>query len=347
VNIVKNEQQRRILAVDIGGGTQDILLYEGWKNPENFTKLILPSPTVIAGNRIAQATSRGKALYLSGTIMGGGKSTRGIKKHLESGLPVYAQKNAAQTINDDLDKVQAMGVVLVDEQPDLDCHHVEMKDLDLKSLRQALKLYDLELPTEVGVAVQDHGEAPPGVSNRLFRFKHWETFLKQGGALEKMVYTVPPSYMTRMLAVQQDVPQAVLMDTCSAAIWGALLDAQVKQELSRGVVVVNIGNQHTFAALIKEDRILGLFEHHTRLMGPEKLAHLVNKLRQGKLTHEEVFHDGGHGCSIAESIPAGFQFVSVTGPRRCLASDLNYHLVNPFGDMMLTGCYGLVKAIKG
>ncbi len=344
---MERNKERRILAVDIGGGTQDILIYEGWKNPENFIKLVLPSPTVIVSKKIEQATEKKQALFIAGTIMGGGKSTRAIKKHLEKNLPVYAMPEAAKTINDDLNKVQETGVVLVTDRPEeenLCC--VEMKDLDMETLRQTLSPYGIDLPEEVAVAVQDHGEAPPGVSNRLFRFKHWESFLLDGGELDQLAYLVPPAHMTRMKSVQQQAPGAMVMDTCSAAIWGATLDPFIKKELLRGAVIVNIGNQHTFAALVKEKRIYGIFEHHTRLMSAEKLFHMINKLRQGELTHEDVFSDGGHGCSVVKNLPRGFQFVGVTGPRRCIAADLNYHSANPFGDMMLTGCYGLVKAFK-
>lgn len=341
---MENSRQKKILALDIGGGTQDILVYESWKNPENLTKLVLPSPTVIIGRRIKQATEKQLPLYLTGTVMGGGKTSRAVREHLGKGLPVYAVPGAAKTIYDDLRKVEALGIILTDEPPAEPFYHVDMKDLDLDTLQRVLQFYDIEMPADVAVAVQDHGESPPGMSNRLFRFHHWETFLRQGGKLEKLAYRTPPAYLTRMQAVQLEKPGAMVMDTCAAAIQGALLDPAVKQELSRGVVVVNMGNQHTFAALIKEQRILGLFEHHTHLMTGEKLFKMVNKLRNGELDHEEVFADGGHGCSISPDLTGTFKFVSVTGPRRCIAGDLNYHGANPFGDMMMTGCYGLVKA---
>ncbi len=341
---MESSRQKRILAVDIGGGTQDILVYESWKNPENLTKLVLPSPTVIIGQRIRQAAEKRLPLYLTGTLMGGGKTSRSIKEHLVKDLPVYAAPEAAKTIYDDLHKVEELGIILTENPPAEPYYHVEMKDLNLEALERAFHFYDIELPRDVAVAVQDHGESPPGVSNRLFRFNHWDTFLRQGGGLEQLAYRTPPAYLTRMKAVQQEKPGAMVMDTCAAAIQGALLDPVVKGELSRGVVVVNMGNQHTFAALIKEQRVLGLFEHHTHLMTGEKLFKMVNKLRNGELDHEEVFADGGHGCSISPDLTGTFKFVSVTGPRRCIAADLNYHGANPFGDMMMTGCYGLVKA---
>jgi len=41
-----------ILAIDVGMGTQDILLYDGKKNMENCFKMVLPSQTQIFAGRI-------------------------------------------------------------------------------------------------------------------------------------------------------------------------------------------------------------------------------------------------------------------------------------------------------
>ena len=62
----------RILAVDVGTGTQDILLFESGKTIENCFKMVMPSPTVIVAERIKHATRRGQPLLLTGVTMGGG-----------------------------------------------------------------------------------------------------------------------------------------------------------------------------------------------------------------------------------------------------------------------------------
>lgn len=344
---MEKDNRRKILAMDIGGGTQDIILYEEGKSPENFVKMVLPSPTSIVAKRIKQATREKKHVHLTGTIMGGGRCTRAIREHLQQGLPVTAEPEAARTIKDDLAEIEKMGVVLRETAPvGEDVTAIQMKDVDLEALQQALEPFLVELPREVAVAVQDHGEAPPGTSNRIFRFEYWQNFLQEGGSLFDLAYYSPPDRMTRMKAVQKTVPGALVMDTCAAAIRGSLLDESIRREHQKGVVLVNIGNQHTFAALTKEHRIFGLFEHHTRLLSPEKLFHLIGKLRRLELTHEEIFEDGGHGCSILPETPLSFNFVGITGPRRCLAQDLGYHPVNPHGDMMMTGCFGLLEAVK-
>jgi len=340
-----NKQERRILAIDIGGGTQDIILYEDSKTPENFIQLVLPSPTVITASKIKIATEAGKGLHLSGTIMGGGRCVGAIKEHLKAGFPVTAEEEAAKTIKDDLDKVRKLGIKITDIPPH-GFQVVEMIDVDLKTLGHILEFYYVELPREVAVAVQDHGEAPPGRSNRDVRFQHWKNFMQGGGKVIDLAYLTPPDYLTRMKAVQKTVPGALVMDTCSAAVWGSFADDEIKKRLEIGVVSVNIGNQHTFAALVKDDRIFGLFEHHTSMLNTEKLNKLIQKLCRKELTHEEVFEDGGHGCYIDRESPSSFDFVGVTGPRRSLAQGLGFYMINPHGDMMMTGCFGLLEAAK-
>jgi uncharacterized protein (DUF1786 family) len=149
-----------------------------------------------------------------------------------------------------------------------------------------------------------------------------------------------------MIAVVRDLPRAIVMDTCAAAILGALCDPLIAEEKNKGVVIVNVGNQHTVGALVKDSKILGLFEHHTELMTPEKLEGYIERLLKATLTNEEVFGDGGHGCFIHTCFSRGngFELISVTGPGRGMAEESGYHFAVPYGDMMLTGCFGLVKA---
>ena len=45
----------RILAIDIGAGTMDVLLYDPAQPMENAVQLVLPSATALAGKRIAAA----------------------------------------------------------------------------------------------------------------------------------------------------------------------------------------------------------------------------------------------------------------------------------------------------
>ncbi|MCX5894964.1 MAG: hypothetical protein NTZ51_03900, partial [Proteobacteria bacterium] len=68
----------KILVIDIGQGTQDILLYDPHKNIENCISLILPSPTALYGKIIDNCS---EDLYISGSTIGGGIISRAIKDH--------------------------------------------------------------------------------------------------------------------------------------------------------------------------------------------------------------------------------------------------------------------------
>ncbi|EEG76118.1 DUF1786 domain-containing protein [Dethiobacter alkaliphilus] len=332
----------KLMAIDIGGGTQDILLYDSDKTLENCIQLILPSPTVLVAQQIKKATEAGKAVFLHGHVMGGGPSTKAVRDHLSKGLPVFATKEAALTIHDDPKRVESLGVVTTEDPP---AHAVRIHtgDIDREMLARILGEAGEDLPAEFAVAVQDHGYSP-GESNRIFRFRIWEQFMAAGGKLSDLVYGDIPSFFTRMEAARKQAPGALLMDTCGAALLGALTDERVREASGRGTVaVINLGNQHTFAALVEDQRVIGLFEHHTGMMTPQKVAHYLKKLTAGKLSNAEVQEDQGHGClPPAEEVDP--VLTVVTGPRRSLLSSLDCYFAAPQGNMMLMGCFGLVDA---
>jgi len=318
---------------------------------ENNVKLVLPSWTTVLARRVKQATREGRPVFLTGNLMGGGPVVSAMKRHLRAGYPVAVTPRAALTIRDNLDQVRERGYTILDEgelPPDApDLVTLRTRDVDVDALAHALAPFGVAVPDTIAVAVQDHGECLEG-SNRLFRFQLWREFVEGGGDMLGLAYREPPACYTRMLAVQRDAPGAVVMDTGPAALWGIVEDKQVTPYQEGGFIAVNLGNQHTLGVLLQGERILGLFEHHTVLMTPDKLVGLVNRLRAGTLTNEEVYGDHGHGAFISpDYFPgAGFDFVAVTGPRRHLATDLGYHFAAPHGDMMLTGCFGLVTATR-
>ncbi len=336
----------RILAIDVGAGTQDILLWEEGQPMENNVKMILPSWTTVLARRVKRATQERRPIFLTGNLMGGGPIVSAMKRHLRAGLAVFATPRAALTIRDNLAQVQALGYTIVDEPPDLpSLLTLRTRDVDLELVSRVLAPFDIPLPATVAIAVQDHGECLEG-SNRVFRFQLWREFVEGGGRITRLAYQDIPPHYTRMLAVQRDAPGAILMDTGPAALWGILEDPVAAGHREEGFILVNVGNQHTLGVLLQGDRILGLFEHHTVLMTTEKLDRLVRKLRAGELDNQEVLDDHGHGAFVHPDYEGEFSFVAVTGPQRHLASGLDYYPAAPYGDMMLTGCFGLVAAAR-
>jgi uncharacterized protein (DUF1786 family) len=333
-----------IMALDVGGGTQDLFLWEAGQAVENAVKMVLPAPTRIMARRIQRLTAQGRALFLNGRLMGGGAITQAVRRHLAQGLPVYATPQAALTFSDRLEQVKQWGVVLTDTAPP-QAMALTLEDIALEDWRAWLAALEVPWPQHFAVAVQDHGFHPQG-SNRRFRFQFWEDFLARGGRLQDLAFREPPPFFTRMLAVAETLPGVLLMDTCAAGVRGALLDPQARERLAEGLMVVNLGNAHTFAALVQGERLWGIYEHHTGLLSPAKLFDHLGRFQAGTLTNDEIFADDGHGCAYTPDYEKErpFIFTVITGPRRRLAQGWPGVFAAPLGDMMLTGCFGLVAA---
>lgn len=351
----------RILALDIGGGTQDLLLFDSALPPEGCFKLVMPAPTQIAAGAIRAATRRRQPVALGGVTMGGGAVTGALRAHLAAGLPAYATPPAARTCDDDLEAVAAMGVTIVAEEELAklkDAAQITLRDLDWPALARAFAAFGLGLDCDaLAVAALDHGEAHPGMSDRLFRFQHLRQTMEREPHLTALAYRPEglPPYLTRLRAIAASAPPGLpllLMDTGAAAALGALEDPAVRRHRAR--LHLNLGNMHTLGFLLGGESIFGLFEHHTGRMDSEKLAGLLEAFVSGRLTHKEVFADHGHGAFMLGE-PPPHPFLAVTGPRRglladskpCAASGLlgRPHFAVPHGDMMMAGCFGLVRAL--
>jgi len=333
-----------LLAVDVGGGTQDLIIWQPGQPVENAVKMVLPAPTQVLARRIGRLTAAGRPLFLGGRLMGGGAVSQAVRRHLAQHLPVYATRQAALTLSDRLEAVQQWGVRLVEEAPG-DAATITLGDVDVEGLQRTLAAFEVAFPSRFAVAVQDHGFYPEG-SNRRFRFQFWEGFLARGGRLRDLAFREPPPFFTRMLAVADTLPGVLLMDTCPAGVRGALLDPQARERVDDGLMVVNLGNAHTFAALVIGARLYGIYEHHTGMLDRDKLFDQLARFQAGDLTNDEVFADQGHGCAYSPDRPRGrtFAFTVITGPRRRLAQGWPGVFAAPFGDMMLTGAFGLLAA---
>lgn len=364
----------KILTIDIGTGTQDIHLYDSRMDIENGFKLVIPSPTMIIHKRIREATRQGQPILLTGVMMGGGPSTWAVEGHLKAGLSVYATPAAARTLNDELEKVEKLGVRLVSEEEvsrlTKSTLTVELRDLDLPAIWSAFNQFGVTLNdlTAVAVAVFDHGDAPPGTSDRQFRFDYLDRRIRASNSRANPLSAFAflrddiPQIMTRLQAVAHSARDLecplVVMDTAPAAVLGATFDPVVASKTRK--IITNVGNFHTLAFRLGDaqdgsgSQIEGLFEHHTGEINLPKLESLLRRLADGTLQHQDVFDDMGHGALMYDSslLPFGegtFDIV-VTGPRRSIfggskvAGALRPYFSSPFGDMMLAGNIGLLAA---
>ena len=351
----------KILTVDVGTGTQDIYLYDSRLDLENGLKLVVPSPTMMVHQRLREATRQKQAVLLCGKTMGGGPSAWAAQDHARAGLLIYATPQAARSFNDELDAVAEMGIQLVDEQeaahlPD-SILRVELRDFDFQAITDALARFGVSLSdlAAVAVAVFDHGNSPPGYSDRQFRFDYLDQRIRADNRLSSFAYRSEdvPAILTRLQAVVEsagnvDAP-LVVMDTAPAAVLGATFDPLIAAR--QRVLIANVGNFHTLAFRLGPGGIEGVFEHHTGLVDLPKLESLLESLANSTLKHADVFDDNGHGALVYNVNPlplTGDDYgVAVTGPRRNLmrGSRLRPYFAVPFGDMMIAGCIGLLASV--
>ncbi len=334
----------RILAIDVGAGTQDIMVYDDKDGFDNAYKLVLPSPTRLFAAKVHN--SKGD-LVIAGDIMGGGPFTRAVLEHVRE-HKVYMTETAARTIRDDLEIVKSYGIeIIMDDEVERiggNAKHIFISDIN-RQLLPFLSSSGIETAFDfIAIAVQDHGVAPNGVTDRENRFHLIEE--KVGGGLDAFGYfdTVPEN-LSRMHSLLHSVKRwydghILLMDTGPAAVLGSLEDERIKEKAS--AICINVGNAHTIAMSLVGNSIVGVFEHHTRMLDKQKLDYYIKKLSDGTITNKEVFDDGGHGALVVRgNKPA---ITSLTGPQRAKMKGLGIFSA-PGGDMMMTGPVGLIKVV--
>lgn len=397
----------RIIAIDVGAGTADIVIRDTGEPPENSVKLVVPSRTHVVAAQIREATRRGSAVLFTGPTMGGGADTRAMKAHTAERLPFLATETAARSFADDLDWTRALGAEIVgdDEARGLAARgslaarkagagegarelvHVESGDIDAPRLLRALAAVGVHPDfTAIAVAVQDHGFDPSG-SNRVLRFGLWERAVRERRSLPELFYWVDenegpvgtsagaprdvtgaaagtgadgprrgiPAVLTRLRAAAgcaaglgdgAGIP-LLAGDTGPAALLGALADHDASApDPESATVLVNVGNGHTVAAVARAGRLLGIYEHHTGMLSRERLTDHLHRFLAEDLEAAEVREDGGHGAILAHPIPWPSRIL-VTGPNRRLlqGSGLPASYPAPWGDMMIAGAVGLVRAM--
>ena len=336
----------KILAIDIGAGTQDILLFDSEKKIENCISLVLPTPSKIFAQKLKKVEGD---VYIHGDTIGGGSLSRAILHHIEKGYRVVMAESSAYSIRNDLDEVKSMGIVVGGRPESGDFNELEIREVDLPLLKSFLSHFgeDLEIDA-IAIAVQDHGVSPKGVSDRLFRFENMEAMLRRDNRPEAFHFTedsIPAHYLRMRSAVRavrrSSQAPILVMDTSFSAILGC------KEEAAGPSLIVNVGNGHTIAALLIEKRIGGLYEHHTHELTPKKLEEDLRLFIRGELSSRKVFEENGHGAITLRPYEGEIS-VLVTGPNRDLFKGTSFKFVYaaPGGNTMMTGPMGLVRAVK-
>ena len=346
----------KIFTIDIGKGTQDIVIYDDEKSFENSVKMIFPSPSSILAEKVKKTNDD---ITFYGEIMGGAPLKFAIKNHLKKGYNIYMTEKSALSIKDNIDSTKKMGVTIIGDQGDGKGVRFETKDIDTAFFEGILNTLGMSFDDieGFGVSIQDHGFSP-NKSNRAFRFDVYKRIIENANFMvDKLFFKEDdiPSHFTRMHSALACLMtkfspntrhKIIFMDTSFAAVCGAYLYAQ-DIGLGDEILALNFGNAHTLAATIANGKICGLFEHHTRMLNCSKLELLLKRLTDGTLTNEEIFKDNGHGALVREAMEP--DAIVVTGPKRSLIEEtkLRFTYVYPCGDVITPSNYALIRILEG
>jgi uncharacterized protein (DUF1786 family) len=325
----------------VGSGTQDVLFTDDELN--FYAKLVLPAPTQLYAAAVRKCR---KDIFCDGYTMGGGAISGALVRHAQKHRVVMTP-DAARTVRDDLEQVKARGIVVGGEE-DMKGPYLKLtlRDIDMAAFKDAFSMMNYPFPEKpvVAVAVQDHGVAPEGVSDRQFRFEQFGKKIKKGANFKDFIFTKKTPGYSRISAVIQSLKDegyvdVLVMDTKMAGIFGGLYGEPLP------AIAVDVGNGHTTAASVTEDGTMaGIFETHTADLTPEKLAIYIKKLASGTLTNDEIFSEGGHGAFVKE--PVRPKAIIATGPRREMALKMKAKPASPFDDVYMAGPVGMARAYQ-
>ena len=344
----------RFLMVDIGAGTMDVLYYDAGVDLQY--KAVVKSPVRLLAE---EARALPGDLLVTGCEMGGGDVSAALKERAGD-ADVVMTASAAQTVHHDPDRVRADGIRIIPDAAAMDVEafsgysRLNLCDVDARRIREIVEGLGVEFAFDVvAVCGQDHGAAPKGVSHLDYRHNLFTQRLAASPYPHTLLYgsgEIPPT-MNRLRAMADSAArlpckEVYVMDSGMAAILGATMDPRAAG--GNRLVVLDVATSHTVGAAVKNGEIYGFFEYHTRDVSCERLDELIPAMTDGRLSHDAILAEGGHGAYLRKSF--GFKntdMIIATGPKRHLARDsrLSMTLGAPLGDNMMTGTAGLLTAV--
>lgn len=345
----------RFLMIDVGAGTMDVLYYD--RAADASFKAVVKSPVRSVAETIARTAGN---LVVTGVEMGGGPVTDVLKERAGQ-AQVVMSRTAAATLHHDIDKVTGWGINVVSRKeaealrshPDYTA--ITVGDIDIQRLESIISGLGVPFRFDVvGICAQDHGVPPAGTSHLEYRHQLFKAVLDRTPMPHSLLYEQAgiPETLNRLRGIGQTASglpadEIYVMDSGMAAILGASMDALADTQ-SR-FIVLDVATSHTIAAAMAGDELAGFFEYHTRDISCRRLDQLLPQLTEGRLTHRMILDEGGHGAYIRKSFPfADTRLILATGPKRRLVdnSRLPITFAAPWGDNMMTGCVGLLEAIR-
>jgi len=345
---------KNILTIDIGAGTMDVLCYV--PDEKMHYKAVVKSPV---RTQAAAIEATDGDLLVTGVEMGGGPVSAALQARAKTAR-VRISASAAATVHHDPSRVAAMGLEILpddavdDIAEDDGFTRITLQDIDPLRIRRLVEGFGLPFEFDaVAVCAQDHGAAPPGVSHLEFRHNLFKVRLDEKPFPHTLLFTPRslPAEFRRLAAIAQSAgrlptQKVYVMDSGMAAILGASLDPTLRHKQT--VMVLDIATSHTVGAVLTGGELQGSFEYHTHDITLERLEQLLRDLPRGRLSHDQILAEGGHGAYLRGA--PGFEALEAivaTGPKRRLMAPTHLPITwgAPWGDNMMTGCVGLLEAM--
>ena len=345
----------RLLILDIGAGTMDLLYYD--TESDLHYKAVAKSPVLYLAE---QAASLPGDLLIIGKEMGGSPISEVLRQRAQKGEVLMSTSSAA-TVHHDLDRVRSWGITILDDRDAEKVLHdskysvLTAGDVDIGRLKHIMKGLGIPFSFDiVGICAQDHGTPPEGVSHLDYRHTLFKASLDDNPFPTALLYEGKevPATLSRLTAIAETAAklpanEVYVMDSGMAAMLGATMDHRAARK--NKALILDVATSHTIGAAIFDEEIAGFFEYHTRDITLDRLESLLAKLADGDLDHAQILKEGGHGAYIRKAF--GFQAVQIilaTGPKRRLVETSRLPIVfgAPLGDNMMTGTVGLLEAIR-
>jgi len=343
----------RFLAIDVGASTLDAMFLDTTSGDQ--FKCVAKSPTRALAERIT--TCSDSRILITGRQMGGGPVTEAIKAKTGE-CKIVMTRSAAETIHHRKERIKNLGVTLIPskavkgEAKKRNTSWFRAGDIVAEDILTILKSMGVEPEIDFfGICVQDHGTPKGKISSLDFRHHIFKGIIDKNPRPPAFLFEADriPPYLRRMRAAAMDAKaissgKIYLMDTGMAAIMGASSDPLARGK--RSIMVLDIASSHTLGALVIDGEIGGFFEYHTSAITPEILEGLIVDLAEGRLSHEGIVSQGGHGAYTRKAV--GFDAVEIilaTGPKRRILKGVGIDGIipgAPFGDNMMTGTAGLI-----
>ncbi len=321
-----------ILSIDVGKGTEDLLLFDENKQIENTIQIVLPSTAQILRDQLLDDDS--DLIFISGSLMAGEPWHKVVyDKCAEKPNCVIMTEIAARSLRYNLEQVRSKNVRVlsnkefeaeyekyrkkqeeIDEFPmystRLTLSRYSISDINFDRIETILNTSEIKKNdiTKILLCVQDHGEpGDPNQSARDFRMSAIYSRLDQSGRLEALMFRSDeiPQELPRLRSVAQDALKyfshltyndIYVMDSSPAVVLGVVSDlypADISDEKEH--LIVNLGNGHTLATFMKGSVVELVYELHTGALDVGGFAEDLDLILKGKLCHEDVLKKGAHG----------------------------------------------------